>query len=405
MLKNKLTALLFIIVTIGLLAGMFTYKDNSPVRDFLNEYRNTVTEGTPVFERITGAIAAADTIMIRDTYRRSDFNELFGFVQKSLGKKILQDPEYGQIYKTTDNQIIFSVKERDVDPAIRRIAELKKELDKAGIPLLYVQAPFKVSGDVQTLPANITDYADKNADRFLDGLTENGIKYLDLRPLLRDGSKRQNELFFDTDHHWRIETAFDATWFIGRLLNKEYGFSIDKKIMNLESYHAKTYKNFFQGSMGRRVGILYGGVDDFTLITPAFSTNLTVERHDKSYDEVITGPFEASVLVKNNLDEDLPIDTNRYAVYRGDNAELVFKNNLEASNSVILIKDSFGLPVYSFLAPAIKETRALDMRYFDENVVDYAKGNNPDIVIIMYNADSFNDEMFDFKLDQREKKD
>ncbi|MFO7459684.1 MAG: hypothetical protein R6X07_03605, partial [Desulfatiglandales bacterium] len=71
------------------------------------------------------------------------------------------------------------------------------------------------------------------------------------------------------------------------------------------------------------------------------------------------------------------------------------------SNRVILIKDSFGLPVYSFLAPAIKETRALDMRYFDENVVEYAKGNNPDVVIIMYNADSFNDEMFNFKLPRR----
>ena len=405
MLKDKLAALLFILIIIWLMAGMFTYKENRPVTDFLTEYRNTVAEGTPIPDRIKGAIKAADTIMIRDTYHREDFNELFGFVQKSLGKKILQDPEYGQIYKTTDNQIIFSVKRRNVEPAIRSIVELKNELDKAGIPLLYVQAPFKVSDKEQTLPINITDYADSNADDFLKGLKENNIQYLDLRPLLRAGKKTQNELFFDTDHHWRIETAFDATWFIGRLLNKEYGFSIDEKIMNLESYHIKTYKNFFQGSMGRRVGVLYGGVDDFTLITPAFRTNLTVERHDKSYEEVITGPFEASMLVKSNIDEDLPIDTNRYAVYRGDNAELVFKNNLEAANSVILIKDSFGLPVYSFLAPAIKETSALDMRYFDKNVVEYAKENNPDVVIIMYNADSFNDEMFDFKLDQRGKND
>jgi len=400
MLKDKLTALLFVIVTIGLLVGMFTYEDNSPIRDFLTEYRNTVTEGTPAIDRITGAIDAADTIMIRDTYRRSDFNELFGLVQKSLGKKILQDSGYGEIYKTTDNQIIFSVSEKNVMSAVKSMVELKKELDKAGIPLLYVQAPFKVSGDEQTLPVNITDYADRNADRFLEGLKDNDIKYLDLRPLLRDGRKTQKELFFDTDHHWRIETAFDATWHIGRLLNKEYGFKIDEKLMNLQSYHVRIYENFFQGSMGRRVGVLYGGVDDFTYISPDFPTNLTVEQHDKGYDAVTSGAFEDVMIVKSNIDENKPIDTNRYAVYRGDNAELVFKNNLMAANSVILIKDSFGLPVYSFLAPAIKITSALDMRYFDKNVVEYAKGNNPDVVIIMYNADSFNDEMFDFKLDQ-----
>ncbi len=405
MLKDKLTALLFVLVTIGLIVGMFTYKDNHPIQDFINEYRNTVVAGTPLIDRISGAIDAAETIMIRDTYRRSDFNELFGYVQKSLGKDILQDPEYGQIYKTTANQITFSVKEKDVAPAIKSIVALKKELDALGIPLLYVQAPFKVSEDAQTLPLNIIDYADINADHFLKGLEKNHIDYLDLRPLLRNGVKTQNELFFDTDHHWRIETAFDATWFIGKLLNKEYGFSMDEKLMNVESYHKKTYEKFFQGSMGRRVGVIYGGIDDFTLITPNFQTNLTVERHDKNYDEVITGSFDDAMLVKSNIDEKLPIDTNRYAVYRGDYAELVLKNNLEASNTVILIKDSFGLPVYSFLAPAIKETRALDMRYFDRNVVEYAKGNKPDVVIIMYNADSFNNEMFDFKLNQGGKND
>ncbi len=405
MLKDKLTALLFIFVTIGLIVGMFTYKDNRPIQDFLNEYRETVATGTPLIDRITGAIDAAEIIMIRDTYRRTDFNELFGLVQKSLGKKILQDPEYKQIYKTTDNQIIFSVKEKNVEPAIKSIIALKRELDELGIPLLYVQAPFKVSKEEQTLPLNIKDYADINADQFLLGLKKNHISYLDLRPLLRNGGKTQKELFFDTDHHWRIETAFDATWLIGRLLNKDYGFSIDEKLMDIESYHVKTYEKFFQGSMGRRVGVLYGGIDDFTLITPGFQTNITAERHDKSYDEVITGSFEETILVKNNIDENMPIDTNRYAVYRGDNGELVFKNNLEAENSVLLIKDSFGLPVYSFLSPVIKETRALDMRYFDENVVEYAKENNPDVVIIMYNADSFNDEMFNFKLNQGGKND
>lgn len=403
MLKDKLTAILFVVITIGLLVGMFTYRDNNPIQDFLTEYRNTVPEGTPVLDRVTGAIDAADTIMIRDTYRRSDFNELFGFVQKSLGKKILQDSGYGEIYKTTDHQIIFSVGKKNVEPAVKSMAELKNELDKVGIPLLYVQAPFKISGDEQTLPDNITDYADRNADRFLKGLKENNIQYLDLRPMLRDGSKTQNQLFFDTDHHWRIETAFEATWHMGRFLNKEYGFNIDDKIMDINEYHVETYENFFQGSMGRRVGVIYGGIDNFVYISPKFSTNLTVSQHDKGYDAVSSGAFEEVMIVKNNIDINMPIDTNRYAVYRGDNAELVFNNNLKASNSLIFIKDSFGLPVYSFLAPAIKETRALDMRYFDENVVEYAKGNNPDVVIVMYNADSFNDEMFDFKLDQKGK--
>jgi len=405
MLKDKLAATLFIVMIIGLMVGMFTYKDNRPIQDFLTEYRNTVVEGTPLIYRVYGAIDAAETIMIRDTYRRSDFNELFGLTQKLLGKNILQDPNYGQIYKTTEDQIIFSVAKKEVKPAIDSLAELKKELDVIGVPLLYVQAPFKVSDKEQTLPAGIQDYADKNADEFLEGLKAEGIDFLDLRPLLRDGEKSQKELFYDTDHHWRIETAFEATWHIGRALNQKYGFQIEDKYMSLDAYNVKIFKDFFQGSMGRRVGSVYGGIDDFTLITPKFSTDLSVEQRDENQETFYTGDFEQSMLVLDNIDANRPVDTNRYAVYRGDNGELVFKNNMDAYGKVMMIKDSFALPVYSFLAPAIKETSALDMRYFHENVVEYTKKTKPDVLIVLYNGDSFTEEMFDFNLNQGEKND
>ena len=40
------------------------------------------------------------------------------------------------------------------------------------------------------------------------------------------------------------------------------------------------------------------------------------------------------------------------------------------------------------------------MRLFDENVVEYAAAYNPDLVILMYNADSFAPPMFDFHLSE-----
>ena len=67
---------------------------------------------------------------------------------------------------------------------------------------------------------------------------------------------------------------------------------------------------------------------------------------------------------------------------------------------ILIIKDSFSLPVYSFLSLGIKEVRAIDMRLFDENVVEYAAAYNPDLVILMYNADSFAPPMFDFHLSE-----
>jgi len=65
-----------------------------------------------------------------------------------------------------------------------------------------------------------------------------------------------------------------------------------------------------------------------------------------------------------------------------------------------MIKDSFGLPIYCFLSTGVQEVRALDVRLFKESIAEYAKANQPDVVIILYNADCFGGTMFDFNAKQ-----
>lgn len=396
--KEHVTAILFFAVIFGMFIGLLTYKDNDPINDFLNEYRTEVLTGTPVLERLTEAIDIAEDTVYDQTYLKDQYNTLYGLVQRVIGKHIMSDAGYGEIYKTKYNQIIFKVGKKNfrVMRSLDAVEELKSKLDEAGIPFLYVQAPFKLTDNEQQLPINKKDYVDYNVDLFLKGLDERGIAYLDLRPLLRDGEKTQNQLFFDTDHHWRIETAFEATGHIMDELNKDYGFAIDPKYKDLNNYNIKTLKNCYLGSMGRRTGSFYSGLDDFTLITPKFKTSYTLYEHDYGAEKIYKGSFYNAILDKKYLVKEAPVDLNRYAVYHGDNEELIFNNNMVGSGKVMMIKDSFGIPVYSFLSLGVHEVRALDLRLFDESVAKYAKENKPDIVVLMYNGDTFNEEMFDF---------
>ncbi|WP_312354847.1 alginate O-acetyltransferase AlgX-related protein [Aminipila sp.] len=396
--KEYITAVLFFVVIYGMMLGLLTYKDNDPINDFFTEYRTEVLPGTPVLERVTEAIDIAEDIIYEQTYLKEEYNTLYGLIQRIVGKHIVADAGYGEIYKTKYNQIIFKVGKKNfrVMRSLDAIEELKSKLDEAGIPFLYVQAPFKLTDNEQQLPLNKKDYADYNIDLFLKGLDERGIDYLDLRPLLRDGEKTQSQLFFHTDHHWRIETAFEATGHIMDELNKDYGFTIDSKYKDLNNYNVKTLKNCYLGSMGRRTGRLYSGLDDFTLITPNFKTSYTLYEHDYGAEKIYKGSFNQAILDKKYLAEDASVDLNRYAVYHGDNEELIFNNNLVNNGKVIMIKDSFGIPVYSFLSLGIHELRAIDLRLFDDSVAKYAKENKPDVVILMYNGDTFNEEMFDF---------
>ncbi|QIB69501.1 hypothetical protein Ami103574_09245 [Aminipila butyrica] len=396
--KEHVTAILFFGILAVMLIGLLTYKDNDPINDFLLEYRVKVLPGTPVLERVEEAVKIAEDTVYEETFLKEESNTYYGLIQRIIGKHIVADAGYGEIYKTKYDQIIFKVSKKNfrVMRSLDAVEELKSKLDEAGIPFLYVQAPFKLSDDEQQLPANKKDYADYNVNLFLKGLDERNIDYLDLRPLLRDGAKTQNQLFFNTDHHWRIETAFEATGHIMDELNKDYGFNIDSQYQDLKNYKLTTWKNCYLGSMGRRTGQLYSGLDDFTLITPAFKTSYTLHEFDYGAEKIYNGSFYNAILDKKYLVKDAPVDLNRYAVYHGDNEELVFENNLVNGGKVMMIKDSFGLPVYSFLSLGIHELRALDLRLFDRSVAKYAVENQPDVVILLYNGDTFNEEMFDF---------
>ena len=150
--------------------------------------------------------------------------------------------------------------------------------------------------------------------------------------------------------------------------------------------------------MGRRVGKIYGGTDDFTLITPKFDTDYTLIQIEGESRKETRGSFEEAILEKKYID-DPDIRTNRYAVYHGDYQELRFLNhNAENDKKILIIKDSFGIPIYSFLSLGIQEVRAIDMRLFTQDVAEYAAEYDPDLVVLMYNADSFTSPMFDFHI-------
>lgn len=392
---EKITAIAFLIIVFYMLYGLL-FTDHNVKDDFLKDYRTTILPGTPIIERVTGAIDSLEKTIDSDTYKREDYIDFYGWIQKFMGKRVMVDIGYGELYKTKYGQITYAVPKQDVSEELESMYNLKRELDKHHIPLLYVQAPFKLRPGEQQLPDNVNDYANENADRFLEGLIAGDIDYLDLRLNYWSKGLNQNELFFNTDHHWSINGAFNSYQEIAVRLNSDYGFHIRDKYTDLNNFDQKVFKDYYIGSMGRRVGESYGGIDDFTLITPKFETDYTVYERDYGGEKIYEGSFQDAVLTNSYIADGTPLDTNRYAVYHGDNAELQFVNHNVKNGKILMIKDSFGLPIYSFLSTGVHEVRALDVRLFKDSVAQYAEKYHPDVVIVLYNGDSFGGTMFDF---------
>ena len=391
--KEKLTTILFVLLVFSLMIGMlFHVKEIGG--EFIVSYRMNVLPETPLLKRVSGAISAMDSSINAGVPARPQFIETYGLAQLLMNKKIVIDPNYGALYKTPYGQIVYAVEEKYLPVYLEPTYELTNTLAMQEIPLLYVQAPFKLPDAHSQVPLTVTDYSNKNVDEFLAGLTAASVSCFDLRPILSGSGMTQNQLFYNTDHHWTIDAALFATREIVKKLNADYGFEIDESNYEISQFDRKTWPNFYIGSMGRRVGRIYGGLDDFTLITPKYETNFSVTEDGAFYAE---GSFEDAILKKEYIDEQATLDTNRYAVYHGDNAELIFENHMVSKGKILVIKDSFGIPVYSFLALGVHEVRAVDVRLFEEDVAEYAIKYNPDIVLLLYNADCFTDQMFDFK--------
>lgn len=389
--EEKIITVLFLIIIFSMF--MITIKNN--YREIKNNFIKILQNSDKTkYERILELTQKCDNIFSENVVFKSNYIDIYGLMQNILRKNYIQDgtDRTRDVIKTNDDMLTFVQGKEDMVQKAKNIAILNEKIKEFGIPLMYIQAPYKVRKN-EDLPVGIMDYSNENADALLEELKKEKINILDLREIFINKSIKDE--YFVTDHHWKIKTAFEACNYITNILNEKYEFNIDDFYTNIENYECVNKEKCFLGSVGKRVGKYYEGLDDFEYILPKFTTDLTLTKNNTE----IKGPFKDTIIVEELIDNK-DITTNRYACYFGrDYGELEIKNNNIFSNKkVLLIQDSYGLPLSAMLILRVKELRTLDLRHFEGKEIEYIKKYNPDIVLIMYNPSSFYiEEIFDFQ--------
>lgn len=318
--------------------------------------------------------------------------------QRLLGRRIIEDAQSqtATVVKLADGALTFanlSQERMDVTANAEAAAQLKETLAGAGIPYLFTVAPQKLMDNSQ-LPAGIQNYSIEEADLFLDLLADAGVDTLDLRPWF-ESHGNYGDWFFRTDHHWRPEAAFVAWGVLAGEMTQRYGFSFDPALTDESHYEKTVYERFFLGSQGKRVGTLYGGVDDFTVYTPKFDTDLTYTCPFYGIDR--TGPFNQSVCFPERIAARDWFDGNPYTYYAGGDyplARAVNRNNPEGPK-ILLIRDSFACAMTPFLALGCSELVTVDLRYFSGDLTETILSEKPDLVVTLYTVGTLsNPEMF-----------
>ena len=396
--RNTITALQFLLLTAaGLTLVLTAFVGGEGKLEGLLK--------SAVRERDPGAVLSeAESAVNSDLDRDNLFIQLYGGVQRLSGRRVIQDMVAGNtVAKLSTGALNFvnlgTAGQGDQEAVGRRAqatAGPAAQLGGWGTHYLYIAAPQKTQRGAELLPRGLEESGNATCDAYLAELDRLGVDYLDLRPVFESNGIYSN-WFFRTDHHWKPEAAFFAWQYLSGELDLRYGYETPSILTNPNNWSTRVLDDFFLGSQGKRVGSLYAGVDDFTIYTPKFDTNLTYTNSDGSFDR--SGPFAQSVCFPERVEERDWFNGNPYTYYSGGDyamATMVNHNNPKGPK-VVLLRESFSCALAPFLALSCSELTTIDLRYFSGDLMDTIRELEPDLVLTLYTASSTGlDNMFNF---------
>lgn len=380
-LAPRVTAALFL-----LLLGFLTADNLGILINTANSYLHREISFAGLMQQITSGY--------QEHLKQKDaFVSLNGAYMRLTGARVSND-----IVRMKNGMLTEESAQADPQYAAGQITGLYRYLQQQATPFLFVESPRKPDLYGTLMPEGTENHCHENANGLLKLLEENGVPTLDLRPELVGSADALEAYFYRTDHHWNDEGAFVA---FRRIVERLGEADICSDITKRENWEKHTLPDYFLGSHGRRVGIGFAGVEDFFFLTPKFDTRMSCNvPGDGIYRE---GSFaQAALAMERVTGKPDYYNSSPYDVHTGENyAHVQFRCDTAPSDKkILLIKDSFGLPLEGYLATAFREVETLDLRYLkDTTAVEVIGQFRPDMVIVMYNPFVMEGECLQFGLD------
>lgn len=262
-------------------------------------------------------------------------------------------------------------------------------LNAVGTDFLYVQMPCKMDLQGDMLPLGHEDYLHANTTALVDALALQQVPVVDLREEICASVEQVERYFYPTDHHWSAKGAMKGFEMVLDKLQEMYP---GQPILAAEgadpaAWEEHTLRNYFLGSQGKRVGQWYAGVDDLVWYTPDFDTSMSM--YIKKYRTFTSGTFRDAVMQMHYVEEAPDyFNLSPYNVYVGGDYPLVTHRNPLApvDMKVLIIKDSFTLPLQSYMSTVFTSVDVIDPRHYTEtSVAEYVRRYEPDVVLLAVN--------------------
>lgn len=291
--------------------------------------------------------------------------------------------EYNGIITLPDGYLAKPEQRCDVTEISRSLTDFKEYCIGNNIEFMFIMEPTKINKYEDPEIYGVTDFSNQNADELLDMLRAADVNVYDLRETAYSEKLYRKELFYRTDHHWRVESGLWASRHVLRVLNESYGLDVDASALDDDKFRRVDYPEWFLGSQGKKVTLARTTPDDFVMLYPTYDTRLRYEIPSLGIDT--EGDFSITYEMSHVEKKDY-YNRSPYSAYnRGTKALTKFDNELNNGGvKLLVIHDSFGNCVTQFMALGATEVDTLDIRHFTGSVQAYIKESQPDMVLVMY---------------------
>ena len=361
--RRSLTGLLLLLFVGAMAAANFLTPDRS-----FSDSENRVLEQQPRFSRhslLSGTFTSdyeaytSDQFAFRDAWVGAETD-----ADRALGKK-----DSNGVYLGKDGYLIeqyTSPSDADLADRVRAI----QTFDQAtpGLRKYVMLAPTAAALLTDKLPAN-APVGDERADLSrLRRLLPQDIRFVDAYSALND--KREQALFYKTDHHWTTKGAYYAY----RELCRQMGIVPQDE----DSFDNRQVTDEFYGSLYSKSGFRHLQPDRIDLYLPKKSDKITVSYVDE-------GRVSNSLYEPGNLSK-----KDKYAVFLNGNHALVrIETEGPADQKLLVVKDSYANSLIPFLTKHFGEIDVVDLRYDDESLQQLVQERQIHNMLILYNVNTF----------------
>ena len=283
---------------------------------------------------------------------------------KARAEQLLGKQEFNGVYLTGDT-LISKVETPDTELLDKNLGYVQSLAGKTDANVYLGMIPSAAEIWKEKLPAG-NDSWDQEA--FLQSLKELGLPLIDFDAAL--SAHADEQIFYNTDHHW---TTLGAFYGANALLE-----SLGKETLKVDDFTVEIASNDFYGTLYSTSGIHWLSADTMEFWVSGEGLHITSWRNGKPEAAEL---YDRTYLAKKD----------KYSAFLGGNQPLCVIENpaITDGSKLLLLRDSYSDALAPFLAQRFAEVHLIDLRYYRMPIPMYAAQYGIEDVVILYSVQNF----------------